>query len=255
LHNINAVNIENTQKKAPRKKHSSPAISEDEQQTNLFMYSRAYSIGAELQKFVCQQLGLVYCGDELHSATPAEWQTCRQMQTAINAQTNNQCSVKTYKAIGDGNCLFRALSLGLTGSQRQHDVIRSLIVDHLVLVKQDISSLYPIGFSYDRHLQAMKQPGCWGTEREIIAAANLFGLSIFCYSNYGQNGLRLQLFSPHLILDPSCYSPCSQQSVFLVNSSGNHYNSAIVTTEVSSEEKCRRMDYNQQLTTIYDVHQ
>jgi ATP-dependent DNA helicase PIF1 len=223
-------------KSQTKKQHNSPAAVTREKQTNLFQHSSSSSVSDEFRKTLCQKFGLLYCGEELHSAEAVEQQTCRKMQTAISLQTNRKCSVKIYKAAADGNCLYRALSLGLTGSQTQHDIIRSLIVDHLVTVQQDMSHIYAVGSPYSRHLQAMRQPGCWGTEREIIAAANLFGLSIFCFSRYGRKGLRLQQFTSHFATDANCYSPCFHQSIFLVNSTGNHYNLAEVTAEGSHEE-------------------
>ena len=36
-----------------------------------------------------------------------------------------------YKVRGDGNCLFRALCYVITGSERQHFKLRSLIIEHL----------------------------------------------------------------------------------------------------------------------------
>jgi hypothetical protein len=231
-----------SRQRTPRKKsrtkklQNSPVTETHEEHTNLFQHSSSSSISGDFQKILCQQFGLLYCGEELHSEEAIERQTCKKMQTAISLQTKRKCIVKIYKAAADGNCLYRALSLGLTGSQTQHDTIRSLIVDHLVTVQQDMSHIYAVGSPYSRHVQAMRQPGCWGTEREIIAAANLFGLSIFCFSRYGRKGLRLQQFTSHFATDANCYSPCFHQSIFLVNSTGNHYNLAHVTAEGSHEE-------------------
>ena len=75
----------------------------------------------------------------------------------------------------------------------------------------------------------MQRQGTWGTDQEIVAAANLFRCSIICYSKYSSAGqFCLQHFPPHFPTMPHCTSTCCHPSLYLINSSGYHYESAIV---------------------------
>ena len=80
------------------------------------------------------------------------------------------------------------------------------------------------------YLQSMQNDGHWGTDVEIIAAANLFNCSIMCLSRYGSShSLCIQHFSPHSITSATCGTSCDHQVIYLVNSSGNHYELAQVS--------------------------
>jgi len=57
---------------------------------------------------------------------------------------------------------------------------------------------------FNRHLEEMERDGTWGTEQEIIAAANLFDISIITYNKYANNSYCLQHFSPHFAIHPDC---------------------------------------------------
>ena len=83
---------------------------------------------------------------------------------------------------------------------------------------------------YQQHLTAMQTLGEWGTEQEIVAAAHLFNCSIMCLSPYGQTGeFCVQHFPPHFASQRQCTDSCHHQSMYLVNSSGSHYNLALVS--------------------------
>jgi len=115
-----------------------------------------------------------------------------QLSAYIYKQTHQQTYVKVFKISGfDGNCLFRALSLGITCSQSQHDQLRSLIVNHMKNenIKHGLKNLYATSDDdYQRQILNMQQPGQWGTDCQIVAAAHLLQLSILCFSQYSDSG-------------------------------------------------------------------
>jgi len=82
----------------------------------------------------------------------------------------------------------------------------------------------------------MECDGTWGTEQEIIAAANLFDVSVITYNKYANNSNCLQHFSPHFAVHPDCTPSCNHNSIYLVNSSGQHYNPATVHVVHDTEE-------------------
>ena len=69
----------------------------------------------------------------------------------------------------DGNCLFRAICKCILGTEDKHDILRSIICDHME--KQGL--LYS-----EEHIAEMRKDKVWGTEAEIMAASNLFNITI-----------------------------------------------------------------------------
>ena len=143
----------------------------------------------------------------------------------------DKCSQNTivtvHRTDGDGNCLFRALSLGLTQSQDAHNLIRNYVINHLLDTTQpeDIE-----------HIANMGRDGVWGTDKEICAAAELFNCRIICCSRYGNsNQLCLQYFSPHGLDGSPCTSVCQHPTIVLLNSSGVHYEYAGVRLKATEE--------------------
>jgi len=207
----------------------------------LFQFCSINSIDTTSQILISNSMNLAYIDNEV--IWPAERRICQQMERLIGSMTGQQVLVKIWRAAGDGNCLFRSVSYCITGSQQQHGIIRSYIVNHM------LNSQYHnhLEVTYDRrqqqhkktfnrHLEEMERNGTWGTEQEIIAAANLFDVSIISYNKYANNSYCLQHFSPHFAIHPDCTTSCCHKSIYLVNSSGQHYNPATVQPRHDTEE-------------------
>jgi len=208
---------------------------------NLFQFCSINSIDTSSQTIVCNRMNLAFTDNKLIRS--AEHRVCQKMKTLVTSMTRQHVVVKIFRAAGDGNCLFRAISYCITGSQQQYGIIRGYIVNHM-LTSQYHSQL-ELSYShsnlhhnktFSHHLQEMERDGTWGTEQEIIAAANLFDLSIITYNKYANNSYCLQHFSPHFALHPDCTASCSHNSIYLVNSSGQHYNPATVHVLHDTEE-------------------
>jgi len=102
--------------------------------------------------------------------------------------------------------------------------------------KHSVRTMHQKGMQLQHYLQSMQNDGHWGTDVEIIAAANLFNCSIMCLSRYGSShSLCIQHFSPHFITSATCGTSCDHQVTYLVNSSGNHYELAQVTATLTEE--------------------
>jgi len=63
------------------------------------------------------------------------------------------------KVAGDGNCLFRAISLGLTNSENSHRQLRNAITRHMLQasVLQAMSNMFADTDSYLDHVEQMTQ--------------------------------------------------------------------------------------------------
>lgn len=96
------------------------------------------------------------------------------------------------RVLGDGNCLFRALSNQLTGTQEHHLLLRKAIA-HFEQKNEDIFK--PLHDSINRtpfqdHMQNIKKNCVWGTLVEILAVSSLFQIEVFVASDSYDPGGR-----------------------------------------------------------------
>lgn len=106
--------------------------------------------------------------------------------------------LKKYSIIGDGNCLFRALSYVITGRQMYHNIIRSKVIEHMKAIEHYLRP--HLNCSLDDYLEnsQMRIPGTWGTDIEIFAAASFLSTDIYVYTNTN-NAYRWHLFSVKML--------------------------------------------------------
>ncbi|PVF99634.1 cysteine proteinase [Serendipita vermifera] len=98
-----------------------------------------------------------------------------------NLDTNNQKLNATLKSlglyaadtIGDGNCLFRALSDQYYGSPSKHLELRAEICDFISENKDEYSPFIDNEKGIDHHLANMRQTGTYGGHVELTAFARL----------------------------------------------------------------------------------
>lgn len=91
-----------------------------------------------------------------------------------------------HRIVGDGNCLFRAVSYVVSGSKERHKVLRKFAV----------AQMYDIGRKFNRiagqnatdymKQTKMNELGVWGTDVEIFALSAVLKTGIFVFlSNEG----------------------------------------------------------------------
>lgn len=84
------------------------------------------------------------------------------------------------RVLGDGNCLFRSLSLQLTGTQDHHLELRRVIADFEKsnrVFEQLHNTINKTPFP--SHLQNIRKTCVWGTNVEIIATSSLFQVDVY----------------------------------------------------------------------------
>jgi len=98
----------------------------------------------------------------------------------------------------DGNCLFRALSYMITGSEDQHFALRNAIVQHILSIPHmlidystdgepnGITLLCPpmVYESVDEdyiYYTRMGHDGTWGTNVEMLTLAHMVNAPVYCY--------------------------------------------------------------------------
>lgn len=82
--------------------------------------------------------------------------------------------------IGDGNCLFRALSYALTRSQSSYSQLRALTNDH---IRANVE--FYTGFCADedihKYLDRLVRDCVYGGHLELVAAATIFNIGIYIH--------------------------------------------------------------------------
>ena len=83
------------------------------------------------------------------------------------------------RVASDGNCLFRALSVGLFGTDARHDEVRNETCEYLrahqggagMPITNELLELMAINGKGD--IECL-QPGAWGNSWNIVAAAHVY---------------------------------------------------------------------------------
>lgn len=99
---------------------------------------------------------------------------------------------------GDGNCLFRSLALQLTGSDNDHDAVRTLVARFENLNKEKFACL----ISSDKetiqyHIKKLLRPNTWGTHVELAAIATYLQVHVYyCIYKKGYKWERITALGP-----------------------------------------------------------
>ena len=153
------------------------------------------------RRVICERTSLVFRKAELNFSN-------------IN-DTLGTRSPKVRAIKGDGNCFFRAVSVGLTGWEVGHLKIRQLVCDHIIsygpCTKEAEGKVYI-------NQKRMKTNATYATDVEIMAAAQIFGIDIYVYHTYG-NSLKWLKFPCRHNSPTSC-----SNAIYLDNRHGNGTN-------------------------------
>jgi len=193
---------------------------------SIFQFCSIKTVGNDFRQSTCARLNLPFSRLRQRPVHNTESITIEQL---IYQQTNTRTKVQIFPIAGDGNCLFRSLALAMTGNQKDHEIMRLYVTNRMLdhEIREHMENIYLASNhqeSYDSYVRKMQQFGEWGTDQEIVAAANLFDCSIVCYSG---EGARLQHFPPHFLHNVTC-TDCKHSTIMLVNQSGRHYEYATV---------------------------
>jgi len=92
---------------------------------------------------------------------------------------------KLFHILGDGNCLFRALSYVITGQQLYHAQIRHEIINHMMNFEKFLMPHMNTSLNCYLDKTGMAESGVWGTDIEILSASSLLSTDIFVYTKFG----------------------------------------------------------------------
>ena len=171
---------------------------------------RFHSVDVQWQQSACQQLGLQ------HTAQPR----LRPGGPTVPLTRPDMRSVRHM--YGDGNCLFRAFSYILTGSEDQHLAVRHAALEHMINNAQYFLGHHLTGHNSVQSYIAstgMDRDCTWGTDIEMLSLAHLLQTPVHSYSH--QHG-HWQRYSPHDV-DRQLVDDLQQRSMYLYHT-GNHFN-------------------------------
>ena len=129
-----------------------------------------------------------------------------------------------HRISGDGNCLFHALCYVITGSEREHFKLRSLIIHHLRteirswrLIPNHINEMTLEDYITNSQID---QLGVWGTETEMLVLAHVLEVNIAFYNQVLRS---YQIYSPGVI-EPDAFQEDNSRPTIYVVFTGNHFN-------------------------------
>lgn len=85
------------------------------------------------------------------------------------------------RMLGDGNCLFRAVSTQIYGDADWHADIRKHVVKYLLSERSYFSQF--ITEDFDKYIANMSKEGCFGTNLEIQAIAEVYNRAVEVYGS------------------------------------------------------------------------
>lgn len=77
---------------------------------------------------------------------------------------------------GDGNCLFRSISVQLFGTPENHVAVRAKVVEYMMADRAQFEPF--LGEDFSKYISAMARPGTWGDELSLRAACESFQIMI-----------------------------------------------------------------------------
>ena len=86
--------------------------------------------------------------------------------------------------VGDGNCMFRAISDQVYGNEEKYDLLRQKCMDYL-LIERDFFEQFVEGGKngFDEYIEMKRKNGVWGDDIELQALSEIYNRPIEIYSN------------------------------------------------------------------------
>ena len=162
----------------------------------------------------------------------------------LAAETKKRDPVK-----GDGNCLFRALTKQLFGTDTMHISLRKYVAEVIHMNHYHYSQFFiPYGRTrtFEKHQTETKNPGVWGTQVELQVASDCYQLPVYVCSPHPQTKIiRWLIFRPQSLPEepsmsclPQLSLPYTKNHIQLAHT-GCHYDSVI-----SSKSSDFKMDHH-----------
>ena len=143
---------------------------------------------------------------------------------------------KIERIVGDGHCLFRAISKAITGNQENHQLFRAAVVQWMLSERHPPQLAKYVGSVGENSVcsevvreyieRSKMSHDTWGSDKEIRAFATMFQIVIYV-SNNSPGGRRWNAFPPLFADEATCMKE-SDYKLYLYHSDGGiHYDLVI----------------------------
>ena len=132
-----------------------------------------YPANAATQRYWCSLLQLRYV------------RAVRPLPGSPTTLLTHPKSNRIVNVQGDGNCLFRAFSYIITGSEDQHSDVRAAIIAHMYNIEERIRrGLFGSCRNARAYIETsgIANAGKWGGDNEIITLSDLLNTTIYSYN-------------------------------------------------------------------------
>lgn len=127
------------------------------------------------------------CSGQNHSCVTC--QCTRRGQACIDCRAGDKCQnripshdkLQFTNVKGDGNCLFRCIAYALFKDENRHSEIRKEVCDHME--NDERYKFNKDDEEYSKYIEHMRKDRTWGTDLQIRASAEIYGVQIFVHSN------------------------------------------------------------------------
>ena len=121
---------------------------------------------------------------------------------------------------GDGNCLFRAVSYVMSGSQYHHYILRKLAVEQIYDMGPKFKKI-STEESPQEYIKRtkMNKLSCWGTDVEIYALSALLDTCIFVFYPLNKSWNKFD----YKTLEVSTLTSSQSESIYLQNTNLDHF--------------------------------
>eukprot|EP01080_Neovahlkampfia_damariscottae_P006967 gene6967-11133_t len=159
---------------------------------------------------------------ELPEIPSSSYTTSKNQPTNFYLDFELKENYNMFNVLSDGNCLYRAISLTLFGTEKYHVLIRLYLIKEMSNEKKFyIQLLKKMNINYLNILKSTLELSSWGTEVHIYILSNALKRKIVLYDGYNS----LQLFHQF------CFTPVKMENEILrihwSNSQHVHFNALL----------------------------
>ena len=126
------------------------------------------------------------------------------------------------EVLGDGNCMFRAVSDQVYGTDEHHQIIREKCMDYLVIFRKYFEPY--IDEDFDDYIKEKRKNKTWGDDVELEALSEIYNRPIEIYK---ESNKPLKTFHEKIYEQDKDINNYSMTPIRLSYHKKNHYNSII----------------------------
>ena len=154
-----------------------------------------------------------------------------RLSTDLNDFLNTQ-GRRCHAVVEDGNCMFRAISHQVFGLEDKHSEVRFAIQETIQVNLELYRCLWIGNGTFSEHVNNIKSCGIWGTQVELQAASDLFGIPVYIGMLNSKGIYCWCLFKPRTVNIPELPGiplyPFTEKHIEMAqNTRRNHYDSIV----------------------------